>query len=211
MMAQAGLRARVGADGRRCTDIAALVVRPVVTRPQRPVDPVGVDERARTASSLRRRRRLGRVIATRQRDPKGWVEMDDNLRLARTWMIVAGIALIAAGLIGFVPGNAIASADPDALFRVNATHNIVHLATGLLALAIAFATSGRTLADATIGFGVLYAAVAVVLVLDPTLFGLFEDAPANAADHLLHAGLAIVSIALGVMARQRVPAASYRV
>jgi hypothetical protein len=135
----------------------------------------------------------------------------DNLRIARTWMVVAGVALVAAGLIGFVPGNPIASPDPDALFRVNAAHNLVHLVTGLLALGIAFGTSGRMLADATIAFGVLYAVVAVLLILDPTLFGLFADAPTNAADHLLHAGLAIVSIALGVMARQRVPAAGYRV
>jgi hypothetical protein len=134
----------------------------------------------------------------------------DNLRIARTWMIVAGVALVGAGLIGFLPGNPIASEDPGALFRVNAAHNIVHLATGLLALAIAFGTSGRTLADATTGFGVLYAVVAVLLIVDPTMFGLFADAPANAADHILHAGLAIVSIALGVMARQRVPAPSYR-
>lgn len=129
----------------------------------------------------------------------------DNLRLARTWMIIAGVALIGAGLIGFIPGNPIASADEAALFRVNAIHNLVHIGTGLLALAIAFGTTGRTLADGTIAFGVLYAVVAVLLVVDPTLFGLFSDAPANAADHLLHAGLAVVSIALGWMARGREP------
>jgi hypothetical protein len=130
----------------------------------------------------------------------------DNLRIARSWMIVAGLALVAAGLIGFVPGNPIASDSPDALFRVNAIHNVVHLATGALALLIAFATHGETLANATIGFGVLYAVVAVLLVVDPTFFGLFADAPTNAADHVLHAALAVVSIAVGFMARQRVPA-----
>ena len=127
----------------------------------------------------------------------------ENLRIARYWMIVAGVALLGAGLIGFVPGNPVASADPSAIFRVNTAHNLVHIVTGLLALGIAFGTTGETLANATIGFGVLDAVAAVLLFLDPTLFGLFEDAPTNAADHVLHVALAVVSIALGVMARNR--------
>ena len=130
----------------------------------------------------------------------------DNLRIARSWMIVAGLALVGAGLIGFVPGNPIASDNPDALFRVNALHNLVHIATGALALLIAFGTTGETLANGTIAFGVLYAVVAVLLIADPTMFGLFSDAPTNAADHVLHAALAIVSLAVGFMARQRVDA-----
>jgi hypothetical protein len=127
----------------------------------------------------------------------------DNERIARWWMIIAGIALIGAGLIGFIPDNPIASAQESALFRVNAVHNLVHLLTGALALGIAFGTEGRTFANATIGFGVLYAVVTVLLVVDPELFGLFSDAPTNTADHVLHAGLAIVSIVLGYLARER--------
>lgn len=127
----------------------------------------------------------------------------ENLRIARSWMIVAGIALLGAGLLGFVAGNPIASEDPSAVFRVNAIHNVVHLITGALALAIAFGTRDEALANGTIGFGVLYAVVAVLLILDPTMFGLFQDAPTNAGDHALHAALAVVSIALGVMARNR--------
>ncbi len=130
----------------------------------------------------------------------------DNQQLARSWMIVAGIALVGAGLLGFVAGNPIASSDPNALLVVNAAHNVVHIVTGLLALWIAFATGGETLANATIGFGVLYAAVAIVLIVDPTLFGIFRDAPANTADHVLHAATAIVSLALGYMARERTAA-----
>jgi Domain of unknown function (DUF4383) len=132
--------------------------------------------------------------------------MNDNEQLARYWMIVAGIALVGAGLIGFIPGNPIASEDPGALFRVNALHNIIHLVTGLIALAIGLGTRGMNLANSTIGFGVLYAIVAVLVFLDPTLFGLFEDAPANAADHVLHAALAVVSLVLGFTARSRTPA-----
>jgi hypothetical protein len=89
---------------------------------------------------------------------------------------------------------------------VNAVHNAIHIVSGLLALAIAFGTRGVNLANATVGFGILYALVAVVVIADPSLFGLFNDAPANVADHVLHVALAVVSIALGYMARQRTEA-----
>src|SRR5690349_21194479 len=84
--------------------------------PRRPMAARAETDRIVGATSSRH------VTASRARPyttRKDGVEMDDNLRLARTWMIVAGIALLGAGLIGFIPGNPIASADPDALFRVN--------------------------------------------------------------------------------------------
>ena len=129
----------------------------------------------------------------------------ENERLDRYWMLIAGIALLAAGLVGFVPGNPLASSDPDALFRVNAAHNLVHIVTGAIALWIGVGLRGIDLANATIGFGVVYAVITVLLLVDPTMFGLFSDAPANTADHVLHAALAVVSIALGYMARQVAP------
>ena len=125
----------------------------------------------------------------------------DNERIGRNWMLFSGVALLGAGLLGFVPGNPIASADPNALFRVNAIHNVVHLATGALALWIGAGMRGTALANGLLGFGALYAVVALLLIVDPTMFGLFADAPANAADHVLHAALAIVSLALGWMLR----------
>jgi len=125
----------------------------------------------------------------------------DNERIGRNWMVFAGIALLGAGLLGFVPGNPIASSDENALFRVNAIHNVVHLVTGALALWIGLRMRGIALANGMIGFGVLYAVVALLLIVDPTMFGVFDDAPVNAADHVLHAGLAIVSLALGWMLR----------
>jgi hypothetical protein len=130
----------------------------------------------------------------------------DNERIGRWWMIVAGVSLLGAGLLGFVAGNPIASADPSALFRVNAAHNVIHLITGALALWIAFGMRGTALGNGLIGYGILYAVVAVLLVVDPTMFGLFSDAPANAADHVLHAALAIVSVGLGWMIRSAMPA-----
>src|SRR5205085_1275921 len=78
------------------------------------------------------RRRFSRFLATSRGCPcrgftiAGGTEMD-NATTARYWMIVVGVALLGAGLLGFVAGNPIASSDPNAIFRVNAAHNLVHI------------------------------------------------------------------------------------
>ena len=125
----------------------------------------------------------------------------DNERLGRWWASFAGVSLIGAGLLGFVAGNPIASASPTALFQVNAVHNIIHIATGAVALWLGLGARGYSLSTGLIAYGALYAAVFVLLLVDPKLFGLFADAPANVFDHLLHAALAVVSIGLGWMLR----------
>ena len=130
----------------------------------------------------------------------------DNERLARWWAMFAGVALVVAGLLGFVGGNPIASADPNALFQVNALHNIIHIATGAIALWLGYTARGSALSTGLIAYGALYAVVLVLLLVDPGLFGLFADAPANVFDHLLHAVLAVVSIGLGWMLRSASPA-----
>src|SRR3954452_8751121 len=89
---------------------------------------------------------------------------DGNEAITRYWMIIAGIALLGAGLLGFVPNNPIASSEPAAPSRVIAAHHLLHIVSVLFALAIAFGTRGRQLGNATIGFGVLDTGVAVRLL-----------------------------------------------
>lgn len=120
---------------------------------------------------------------------------------ARAWMTLAGIVLVAVGLLGFI-SNPLVGASTNALVATDAVHNVVHLATGLLALYIAFALRGDMQANATIGFGVLYVVIFLAVVASPKLFGLFS-VPANAVDHVIHVGLAAVSLAVGYMARGR--------
>ena len=126
--------------------------------------------------------------------------MRDDNNMAKTFATILGVVLVAVGILGFIP-NPIAYED-GAIFPVNAIHNVVHLLTGAAALAIAFGIKDRVQqGNALIAFGVVYALVLVLTLVDPELFGLFADAPVNAADHLLHAALAIGSIAIGYMAR----------
>jgi hypothetical protein len=131
-----------------------------------------------------------------------------NGNLVQGWMALAGIVLVAVGLLGFI-NNPIVGAADNALVRTNAVHNIVHLATGLLALYIAFGLRGENQANGAIGFGVLYVVIFVALIASPELFGLFADAPARANEHVIHAAIAVVSLAVGYMARGRATAATY--
>lgn len=126
------------------------------------------------------------------------------MNLVKTWATLVGVVLIAAGLVGFANTPLVGSAS-GALVATDNLHNIVHLATGALALFIAFGLSGRTQADAMLGFGILYTIIFVAVLLSPTLFGLFSI-PANTAVHLIHVAVAVVSLGVGFMARNAEPA-----
>jgi hypothetical protein len=130
---------------------------------------------------------------------------DQGDRIAKTWMLAIGVALLGAGLLGFID-NPIVSDREDALFHTDTIHNIVHILTGVIALAIGATMRGRDLARAAIAFGVVYALVLVATLVSPDLFGIFAM-PVNAADHGLHAILAVGSIAAGYAAmRERATA-----
>jgi hypothetical protein len=120
--------------------------------------------------------------------------------IARTWMLVVGVALLAVGLLGFID-NPIVSQRNDALFMVDTVHNVIHIVTGLAALAIGATLRGRALAQATIAFGVVYLLVLLATLVSPDLFGILTM-PVNTADHILHLVLAAGSIAAG-LATQR--------
>jgi hypothetical protein len=128
-----------------------------------------------------------------------------NYGLAQAYAAVVGIVLVVSGLLGFIE-NPIVGPGPNGdgtnvLLAANAIHNIIHLATGALALYIAFGMSGESQANGLIGFGILYALIFILLLVDPRLFGLFRDIPANIGDHVLHAALAVTSLAIGYMAK----------
>ena len=119
--------------------------------------------------------------------------------LAKTWALVAGAILVLVGILGFF-SNPIVGSAPGALVATDTLHNIVHLGTGVLALVIYTLSSGAARKTALIGFGVLYAAVFVLVLISPSLFGLFA-VPANAMDHVIHAALAAVTLGVAFMAR----------
>lgn len=119
--------------------------------------------------------------------------------IAQAWMALVGLVLIAAGLIGFL-NTPLAGSSANALLATDTVHNVVHLLTGLLALGIAFAIKGEQQVNAVLGFGVLYVIIFVAVLLSPSLFGLFSVS-ANAPIHVIHAAVAVVTLAVGLMTR----------
>jgi Domain of unknown function (DUF4383) len=124
--------------------------------------------------------------------------MNTQRTLAQTLALLFGIAFLAAGVLGFIPGLTqelgdikFAGDSPAELlgiFQVSILHNIVHLLFGIAGIALS-----RTRANALMYL--LYTGVIYVVL---TVFGLFVDAgddanfiPVNRADTVLHLVLAI--------------------
>lgn len=105
-----------------------------------------------------------------------------------------GAVFILIGILGFV-----SALTPNGLllniFAVDTVHNIVHLLSGILALA--FAARGTHMAQMfSKVFGIVYGLVAIIGLTSPTILGLFV---VNGADNVLHIVLAVVFLVLGFM------------
>ncbi len=106
---------------------------------------------------------------------------------------VFGVVFVVIGVLGFIPG-----VTPDGhllgIFDVSPLHNIIHLLSGIAALALAGA--GTKYARMYFqGFGLVYGLVTVVgFVQGTTVLGLFG---VNVADNLLHLAIAAVSLYAG--------------
>lgn len=112
--------------------------------------------------------------------------------LVRPVTQLLGVVFTVVGIAGFVMGG-----DMVLMFEVDMTHNIVHLATGLVGLWAA--TTGHERMYLLL-FGLIYAVVAVVgFTQRGDILGLFH---ANDADNYLHAAVAVVGIVLGTSRRR---------
>jgi hypothetical protein len=127
----------------------------------------------------------------------------DHARTPAQWYcLLAGISLLLAGIFGFFSdssfdtGNAV-QGDSFLGFEVNAIHNLIHVASGLVLLAASpKRASARTVA---LAFGLVYGAVAIVGLIDgQDVLGLI---PVNSADNVLHIALAALGILTGLMSR----------
>jgi hypothetical protein len=122
---------------------------------------------------------------------------------AQVYSLVIGLSLTLAGIVGFLYSSDFstgsAASDPgnrDAVLGVldvNGWHNVVHLLTGLLGLAVAGSyDSARRFAA---GLGFVYAIVVILGLLygtDDAIFGLI---PINAEDNVLHGLIALAGLA----------------
>ena len=113
---------------------------------------------------------------------------------------VMGVVFVIVAIWGFVAG------DQVLIFHVNTAHNIVHLLSGLLALACGFAGEGPARGFSLI-FGAVYGLVAVLGFMNVQFAN--DLLHLNDPDDWLHAGIAVVFLLAGVLSG-RAPAAAPR-
>jgi Domain of unknown function (DUF4383) len=105
-----------------------------------------------------------------------------------------GIIFVVVGVLGFIP-----AVTPGGrllgVFEVNTLHNIIHLATGVVAIIVGMA-SEQAIRNFFRIFGIIYALVAVLGFYygNQPLFGLVAN---NLADSGLHVVIAAVALYLG--------------
>jgi hypothetical protein len=119
---------------------------------------------------------------------------------------VLGLALVVVGILGFVPNPIVGEpapadtpADEGAFFGTNVAHDLVHLLTGVVALAVGFGSGDPAKARAfNLTFGTVYA---VVALLGFGLADLMRDLLAvNTPDNLLHLAIALLLVGVGLLA-----------
>jgi hypothetical protein len=113
--------------------------------------------------------------------------MNDNP--AKLYAGVVGATLVVAGIIGFFYSASFGSpGDVDAVFGildVNAWHNLVHIATGLLGLA-AFSAGAYASRTYAIAIGVVYIVVAIWGFIIGDGESILGFIPINTEDNVLH-------------------------
>lgn len=143
------------------------------------------------------------MVASRAGAVTGRVE---RRPLVSTLALAASVVFLLIGVLGFIPGittnyNELYFAGHDSMaklfgvFQVSILHNLVHLAYGVVGLALA-----RTVAGARtflIGGGVIYAALWIYGVAVDQNSGA-NFVPFNTADNWLHFLLAVGTIGLGL-------------
>lgn len=103
---------------------------------------------------------------------------------------VFGVVFLVIGVLGFVPGIT-SNGHLLGIFEVDTIHNIIHIVSGIAALAMA--GSSATLFFK--GFGVVYLIVTIVGFLQgDTVLGLIG---VNMADNLLHLVVSLAALYIG--------------
>ena len=121
--------------------------------------------------------------------------------LAQVYVTVLGAVLVIVGIVGFLVEPSFAVGDSAErgtliLFDINGWHNVVHLLSGIVGLAmVGTAAKARLFA---IGYGIVYVLVTILgfAVGDGGL--LLSIIPINTADNLLHLLIAVSGIAVGL-------------
>jgi hypothetical protein len=115
--------------------------------------------------------------------------------MLRVFAIIFGIVLAVVGILGFLPNFVVGGKLFD-LFPVNQEHNMAHLVTGIFGLLCGL-SSGMAAKVFFIVVGILYGLLSVLAFTssEPMIFAMFAN---NLADNLLHGGIAVLCLYLGL-------------
>jgi len=123
---------------------------------------------------------------------------------AQLYALVFGIVLVAVGILGFFYESSFATGDDTLVERdavlgildVNGWHNVVHILSGLVGLAVAGSYSNARLY--ALGFGAVYIVVAILGFLYGDGDSIFKLIPVNTEDNVLHVLIGVAGIGAGM-------------
>jgi hypothetical protein len=124
----------------------------------------------------------------------------ENRSPAQVYALLFGVVLVVAGIVGFFYSSDFGSpGDVDGVFGildVNGWHNVVHIATGALALAAAGSYAySRSYA---LAFGAVYIVVAIWGFIVGDGDQILGFLPVNTEDNFLHLLIGVAGIAAGM-------------
>ena len=121
---------------------------------------------------------------------------------AQLYALIFGATLVVAGILGFFYNASFGTGDGTeraavlGVLDVNGWHNLVHIATGALGLAVAGSYGGSR--GYALGLGAVYALVALLGFIAGDGDEIFNLIPVNTEDNVLHALIAVAGIAAGL-------------
>jgi hypothetical protein len=121
---------------------------------------------------------------------------------AQLYALAIGAALLVAGVLGFFYNASFGTGDGterDAvlgILDVNGWHNVVHILTGVLGLAVVGAYDGSRVY--ALGFGAVYLIVALLGFIAGNGDEIFNLIPVNTEDNVLHLLIGFAGVAAGL-------------
>ena len=121
---------------------------------------------------------------------------------AQLYALIFGITLVAAGTVGFFYEASFSSGDDAArdavlgILDVNGWHNLVHILSGVIGLAVVGSYANARL------YALLFGAVYIVVAILGFIYGngdeIFSIVPVNTEDNVLHVLIGIAGIGAGM-------------
>lgn len=119
-----------------------------------------------------------------------------------TFAKVIGVILLLIGIMGYIPGLT-----PNhmlfGIFMVTPMHNVIHLLSGAIFLAVGFSENWELARKTTLVFAAIYAILTVIGFISPdnAVMGI----PMNMADNVLHLVITVTALMFGLPQRYAMP------